>query len=238
MLAIFKRELKSYFYSPIAYVLIGFFILLSSVFFLPNLTEGNTWFTGNLSTMAVFLVFIVPILTMRILAEDRKNGTEVLLITSPTNLTNIVLGKYFAAFSVFLVMTCITFAYPVILMIFGNPPMPQIIGGYIGFIFLGAAFIAVGLFASSLTENQVIAAVVGFVGLLIMWVMDGVSNMFANVLWGKLSMILDWFSLLSRYQDFSAGILNLGPIMYYVSFSAVFLFLTIRVIEKRRWSQG
>ncbi|MDF2522382.1 MAG: transporter permease [Clostridiales bacterium] len=235
MLAIFKRELKSYFYSPIAYSLIGLYIILSSVFFmLVNLYSLFADFTGTLSTMGFLLIFIIPILTMRILAEDRKNGTEVLLTTSPASLTDIVLGKYLATLCVFLLMTVLTFVYPIILSIFGKPPMPQIIGAYIGFILLGISFISVGVFASSLTESQIVAAIISFVSLLVMWLMDSITLYIAS--WA--AKILSWFSLMSRYQDFSRGIVNLADIIYYLSFTVVFIFLTVRVLEKRRWSQG
>jgi len=234
MSAIFWKEVKSYFYSPMAYILIGLFILLSSLFFLPRLLYQNADFNAVLETMGFILLFIVPVLTMRILAEDRKNGTEVLLVTSPVSLTGIVVGKYLAALFVFLIMTVITFIYPIILFAFGAPFTTGLVGGYIGFILLGASFISVGVFASSLTENQVIAVVISFVSLLIMWIIDFVSS----TVGGFLSKILNWFSLLSRYEDFNKGILGLSPIIYYLSFIAVFLFLTVRVIEKRRWSQG
>lgn len=234
MYAIFKREVKSYFYSPIAYVLIGFFILISSIFFLGNLFGGYADFNGNLAQMNFILLFILPILTMRILAEDRKNGTEVLLITSPVNITGIVVGKYLAAVFVFLVMTGITLVYQVILFSFGKPAVAQLIGGYVAFILLGAAFISVGVFTSSLTENQIIAAVTGIVALLIMWLMGFISNFTGGIV----SKVLNWFSLLERYDDFNMGILNFASIVYYISFIVVFLFLTIRVIEKRRWSRG
>jgi ABC-2 type transport system permease protein len=234
MLAILKKEIKSYFYSPVAYVLIGFFILLTSIFFIPNLSYQMGDFSGNLSSMGFMLIFIVPILTMRILAEDRKNGTEVLLATSPVNLSAVVLGKYLATVFVFLVLTAITLIYPIILMAFGAKLTGQLVGGYVGFILLGASFIAVGVFASSLTENQVIASVISFVSLLIIWVAGSVGSM----LGGFASKLLNWISLLSRYDDFNRGILGLSPIVYYLSFITVFLFLTVRVIERRRWSQG
>lgn len=234
MLAIMKREFKSYFYSPIAYVLIGLYILMSSFFFLGNLFGQSANFNGNLATMGFLLLFIIPMLTMRTIAEDRKNGTEVLLITSPVRITDIVVGKYLAVVLVFLVMTAITLVFPAILFIFGKPAVAQLIGGYIGFILLGCTFISVGVFASSLTENQIIAAVISFVSLLTMWIIDYL----AGFVGGIIAKILNWFSLFSRYSDFNAGLLNLSPIVYYISFSAVFVFLTIRVIEKRRWSQG
>ncbi|NSW90027.1 MAG: ABC transporter permease [Firmicutes bacterium] len=234
MQAVFWKEVKSYFYSPVAYVLIGMFILISSIIFWPNLIGMYGEFNGNLASMGYILIFIVPILTMRILAEDRKNGTEVILLTSPVNLMGIVLGKYFAAVFVFLVMVLISFIYPIILFAFGASLTPPLVGGYVGFILLGASFISVGVFASALTENQVIAAIISFVGLLIMWIADGIGGMVG----GFIAKILYWFSLLSRYEDFNRGVLNLSSIIYYLSFISVFMFITIMVIERRRWSQG
>jgi ABC-2 type transport system permease protein len=234
MRAIFWKEVKSYFYSPVAYVLIGMFTLISSIFFWPNLLSMSGEFNNNLATMGYILIFLVPILTMRILAEDRKNGTEVLLLTSPVNLAGIVLGKYFAAVFVFLIMVLVSFIYPIILCAFGASITPQLVGGYIGFILLGASFISVGVFASALSENQVIAAIVSFVGLLIMWIADGIGGMVG----GFMAKILYWFSLLSRYDDFNRGVLNLSAIVYYLSFIGIFIFLTIMIIERRRWSRG
>jgi ABC-2 type transport system permease protein len=234
MAAIFWKEVKSYFYSPMAYILIGLFILLTSIFFLPYLRYGYGLFNDVLSTMGFILLVIVPVLTMRILAEDRKHGTEVLLITSPVNITSVVVGKFLAVYFVFLIMTALTFIYPIVQLAFGAKFTVQLIGGYIGFLLLGATYIAVGVFASSLTENQVIAVIISYVSLLIMWLADSVSNLVG----GFASKVLNWFSILSRYDDFNRGILGLSPVVYYLSFTAVFLFLTVRVIEKRRWSQG
>lgn len=234
MAAIFWKEVKSYFYSPMAYILIGLFILLTSIFFLPNLIYGQGSFNSTLSTMGFILLVIVPILTMRILAEDRKNGTEVLLITSPVSITSMVVGKYLAVCFVFLIMTVLSFVYPIVLAAFGGTFTVELVGGYVGFLLLGMTFIAVGVFASSLTENQVVAVIISYVALLIMWLAGSLSSM----LGGVAAKILNWFSLLSRYEDFNRGILGLSPVVYYLSFVAVFLFLTTRVIEKRRWSQG
>ena len=226
---------RSYFYSPIAYVLIGLFILLTSIFFfLGNLASGVADFSGIVGTMGFILVFIIPVLTMRILAEDRKNGTEVLLLTSPSRLSAIVIGKFLAAFTVFLILTVLTFVYPVIIVLLGGKITAQLVGSYIGFILLGASFISVGVFASSITENQVVAVIVGFVSLLVMWIIDSL----AGFIGGFAGKVLSWFSLLSRYEDFNKGILSLSPIVYYISFTIVFIFITIQMIEKRRWSQG
>lgn len=235
MWAVYRKELRSYFYSPIAYVLIGLFILLTSIFFfLGNLASGVADFSGIVGTMGFILVFIIPVLTMRILAEDRKNGTEVLLLTSPSRLSAIVIGKFLAAFTVFLILTVLTFVYPVMIVLLGGKITAQLVGSYIGFILLGASFISVGVFASSITENQVVAVIVGFVSLLVMWIIDSL----AGFIGGFAGKVLSWFSLLSRYEDFNKGILSLSPIVYYISFTIVFIFITIQMIEKRRWSQG
>lgn len=235
MAAIFWKEVKSYFYSPIAYVLIGLFIALTSIFFyFGNLMGGSGDVNSLLSNVVFFLVFIIPILTMKIMAEDRKNGTEVLLITSPSSLTAVVVGKFLASYFVFVVLAAITLVYPIIILALGGQVTPAMVGGYLGFLLLGAAFVSFGVFASSLTESQVIAAIIGIVGLLVMFLAGSISSSIGGII----SKVLSWFSLLTRYDDFSKGILGLGPIVYYLSFVAVFLFLTIRVIEKRRWSQG
>ncbi len=234
MKAIFLKEIKSYFYSPMAYILIGLFLLLTALFFIPYLMYGYGNFNEALSTMGFILIVVVPMLTMRILAEDRKNGTEVLLITSPSSITSIVLGKFFAAYFVFLVMTVLTFVFPIVQLAFGAKFTAQLVGGYIGFLLLGATYVAVGVFASSLTENQVVAAIISYATLLIMWLASNLSG----VIGGTIGKVVGWISILSRYEDFNRGILGLSPVVYYLSFVAVFLFLTVRVIEKRRWSQG
>jgi ABC-2 type transport system permease protein len=235
MSAIFWKEVKSYFYSPIAYVLIGLFIVLTSIFFtFINLLSGSADFNGVLSNAIYFLIFIIPILTMKIIADDRKNGTEVLLITSPVSIASVVIGKFLASYFVFIILTAVTFIYPIIIVAFGGQITPVMVGGYIGFLLLGATFIAIGIFASSLTESQMIAAIVGIVSTFVMFMAGYLSTSIGGIV-GK---ILGWFSLLTRYEDFSKGVFSLSPVIYYLSFVAVFLFLTVRVIEKRRWSQG
>ena len=234
MSAIFWKEVKSYFYSPMAYILIGLFMLLTSIFFIPNLMYQVGSFNNVLSNMGFILLFIVPVLTMRILAEDRKNGTEVLLITSPASITSMVVGKYLAVCFVSLVLTLLSLIYPIVLLAFGATFTAGLVGGYIGFILLGMTFISVGVFCSSLTESQVVAVIVSYVMLLIMWLAGSLGGM----LGGFAAKVLGWFSLLTRYEDFTRGILGLSPVVYYLSFITVFLFITIRVIEKRRWSQG
>jgi len=236
MLAIWKREVQAYFYQPIAYVLIGLFFLISSIYFTFGTVAAYTaQLNGLLSSIIFILTFVCPILTMRILTEDRKQGTEVLLVTSPLDVYQIVLGKFLASFTVFLVMFCSTFIYLAIIYILGGrPEIPRLIGGYVGFLLVGACYVAIGVFASSLTENQIVAAIISFAILLLINIIDPI----ASFVGGFAAKVLDMFSLLSRYNDLNSGIFDLTSVIYYLSFTAVFLFLTTRVIDKRRWSQG
>ena len=288
MLAIFRREIRAYFASPIGFTFIGFFLLLAGIFFsFSNLLGGNPNYTGVLGSLTFVFLFLVPILTMRLLSEEMRQKTDQLLITSPLSITGIVIGKYLAAVGIFLIALLVTVLYPVIMSFYalGGLGWWEILGGYIGFFLLGSSFIAVGLFFSSLTDNQLVAAVVSFAALLFIWILDPVSQglpsdpvaglVFLAIIGGLLVLlmyfstrnilaaaatfvlaaavivllfvfsrasfdgligrILSWFSLLKRYGDFNQGLLGLGPIVYYLSFCGVFVFLAIRMIEKRRW---
>jgi ABC-2 type transport system permease protein len=179
MIAILRRELKAYFTSPIGYIFMGFFILLSGIFFAGgNLLRADPSYTAMLGSITFVFLIVVPILTMRLISEDMKQKTDQLLITSPLSITGIVLGKYLAAVVVFLLTLVITLVYPLILSFFTFAGLAwwEIVGGYIGFFLLGSCFIAVGLFFSSLTDNQLIAAVVTFAALLVIWILDWVSQ--------------------------------------------------------------
>ena len=233
MFAIIRKEVKSYFVTPLAYVVIFFFMILSSIFFwMRNLNYQLAEYTSVLGPMGFLLIFIIPLLTMKILSDDRKNSTFILYTTSPVSITDIVLGKYFAILIVYITILLFTFIFPVILMIFGSPDLVKIIGGYIGFFLLGASFISVGVFISSLSESQIISAVFTFICLLIIWLIDSISGAFA----GNIAKVMRWFSLLSRYEKFNTGILKLDSVLFFISFIFIFLFLTVRVLEKRRWS--
>lgn len=234
MFTVAKKEISTYFKSPIAYVLIGLFMLMISILFYTPFSVGQGDFMPVLENMGFFLIFLVPIMTMRILAEDRKNGTEVLLLTSPTSLTKIVIGKFLAMYFVFMVITVLSMIYPMINLAFGGVLTVQLVGGYIGFMLLGASFVAIGVFASAVTENQIVAAIISFVALLMMWMADA----FSTEIGGIVGSIMGWLSLLSRYNVFTKGILGLPEIAYLLLFTALFIFLTIRVIERRRWIQG
>ena len=234
MIAIFKRELKSYFYSPIGYIFIGFFLLISGYFFatsnLFRMVSDIKLVFGNLS---IVFLFLVPILTMRLLSDERRTKTDQLLLTSPVSLIDIVVGKYLAALAVYFISLLATGVYSIILFIYSKPALGEVLGVYVGFFLLGSAFIAIGLFVSSLTESQVTSAVASFGILLLLWVIDWIVPYIQNQF---ISKVIKWFSVLDRFQDFAMGILNLTHIVYYISFAVAFIFLTIRIMEKRRWS--
>lgn len=234
MFAIMKRDFRSYFNSPIAYVLIGLFMLLLGLFFNSMIGYGSDIMNQFVSTMRVLLLFIVPILTMRSMAEDKKNGTEVLLLTSPVRVTEIVLGKFLAAFSVFLVMTGVTLIFPLITIVAGKPDIALILSSYFGYILLGAIFISLGIFASSLTENQIIASIISLVSIFLIQNIDYLASFFS----GFLNKAFLWLSVKDRYEDFSIGIIDLTSIIFMICYAAVFLILTVRIIERKRWSQG
>jgi len=235
MLAIINRDFRSYFNSPIAYVLIGLFISILSLFFVDSLNAGIASFSRNFTnSMSFLLLFIVPLLTMRAFAEDKKSGTEVLLLTSPVRLYQVVLGKYLAAVSVFLVLTAASLVFPLVLLVYGKPDGATLFSSYLGFVLLGMVFISVGIFASSLTENQIVAAIISFVSL---FALTSISFI-ANYVGGFVGKVLDWLSFMGKYYEFSAGIIDITSIVFMLSFAVVFVFLTIRVLERKRWSQG
>lgn len=234
MKAIFKKEFKSYFLSPIGYIFVGIFIILCAMFFLGgSIAYQVADISGLFSNINVVYLFLVSILTMRLLSEEKNKKTDQLLLTAPVSVTEIVLGKYLAAMAVFGVTVLISFVFPITLFIFGQPPLGEVIGSYIGFILLWGAFIAIGVLISALTESQMIAAVFTFGVLLIIYFMDWIAGNVSNKI---LLSVIQWFSLLKRYNEFQNGILNVTNIVYYLSFIFVMLFLTVRTIEKRRYS--
>ena len=179
MFAIFKKELKGYFQSPTGYIFLGFFLLLAGIFFaLNNLMTGSPLFIGVLSNLTFTFLITVPVLTMRLLSEEQRHKTDVLLLTNPVGVTGIVLGKYFAAVVFFLIGLAVTVLFPIAMSFFGDLGGWEIVAGYIGFALLGCAFIAVGLFVSSMTENQVISAVTSFAALLFLWILDWLQTAF------------------------------------------------------------
>lgn len=234
MKAIFKKELKGYFLSPIGYIFVGVFMVLAAIFFISGpIAYGVADIRPLFSNINIICLFLVSVLTMRLLAEEKNKKTDQLLLTAPVSITEIVLGKYFAAMGVFGITILFSLIFPIILFAFGKPSFGEILGSYIGFILLWGAFISIGIFISSLTENQMISAVSTFGVLLLINFIDWIAGGFGNE---TVAMVIQWFSLLGRFNEFQSGILNIANIIYYLSFIFVFLFLTVRTIEKRRYN--
>ena len=249
MFAIFSKEMRSYFISAVGYVYTGIFLTVSAL-----ICCYTTLLSQSYSTSAYFMYLIIafivllPLLTMKLFAEEKKLRTEQLLLTAPVSITSMVMGKFLAALTMFAgttLLSCVSFLP---LYIYGaseraaadysslhiGPVTSQIIGCLIGIFLIGAAFLAIGLFVSSLCENQLSAAIVTITILLCMVVLffintqDLIDNAF-------LRGLIDWICVLSRFQYFSAGMFDFAALIYYLSITSVFLFLTVRVYEKRRW---
>ncbi len=224
MWAVMKKEFKSYFLSPIGYIYIGIFLLLCSLFFYIDIfSYQSTLFAQMFGSTATVLTFIVPILTMRMFSEERKTGTEQLLLTSPRSVTEIVLGKFFAASCVVLISTLATFMYYGILCHFGNPHFASAIVAIIGFSLLSMAYVSFGMFASSLTENQVISAIISIGFFLLLWFLPNMSSSFED------------YSLMNAfYSSFMQGTISVSSLVLLVSFTIMFILFTIMVIQRRK----
>ncbi len=243
---ILKRELKSYFASPIVYVILVVFLVLSGIFFFfylqsfvrsefdprfqllgEKLNLNEFVIRPYFSTISVVLLFMIPLITMRLIAEERKNFTAELLFTSPIRVSHIVLGKFFASFSLFGVMVILSASYLTVLKVYGNPDLGPVLSGYLGLFLLGGGLLAVGLFASSLTENQIVAAVVSFGILLVLWIIGASSD--AD------NSILRYISIINHLDNFIKGVIDLKDIIYYLSFIFFGLFLTYITLESKGW---
>lgn len=256
LIAVYAKEMRSYFVSPVAYVIAGVFLFLSGYLFRNILMQFNYWClqfaqraqmmnTGgmpnlNLNEMVVTQFFavmdfiwllIVPMLTMRLFAEEKKTGTMELLLTSPVSTAQLLLGKFLACLSLYTLIVALTLVYCVILEIYGSPDWGPIVSGYLGYLLLGGAFISVGILASALTENQVVAVLLSFGMLLLLWLIDW-SASFAGPTAAK---ILQYLSFIEHLQDFQRGVIDTKDVIFYLSFIFFSLFVTSRVIESRRW---
>ena len=248
--------MRSYFINPIGFVFVGIFLAMSALLCCYTTIQSNSYSTSTYFTIMIFaLVILVPLLTMRSFAEEKKLKTEQLLLTAPVSITSMVLGKYLASFVMFLgcvVVSCINF---IPLYIVGNieregdpysithigPVTSEIVGSLIAVILIGAAFIAIGIFISSLTENQLSAAVITISVILFMVIMGFVNDIGSDAEGNRLissyvvRFVIDWISVFSRFGYFTYGIFDISALIYYLSIASVFVFLTVRIYEKRRW---
>ncbi|UCD12096.1 MAG: ABC transporter permease subunit [Nitrospinaceae bacterium] len=246
-----KRDMGSYFNSPVFYVVTTVFLVLFSyifftilnVFSMQSLQAGQLRGMGismnlnqmviapSLANMAVMLLLIIPLLTMRSFAEEKKNKTFALLLSSPVHLKEIILGKFLACIGMVTLMILITGYSTGFLFWMGQPEIGPILTGYLGMILMAGCYIAMGVFASSLTDNQIIAAVLGFGFCLFMWIIGWTSQ----VVGGNFGQVLEYLSLIDHLERFLKGILDTSDLAYYLSFIAFFLFLTHRVLDSQRW---
>ena len=233
MKAIFKKELRSYFCSPLGYVFIAVFALVTALFFfIYNLVQGIGDISYVFSHIMLLLVLIIPVLTMRSFAEEKNKKTDQLLLTCPISVGEIVIGKTLAAYVVFALALALTLIYPLIISFYTETAWATVMCNYLGFFLMGAAFISVGIFISSLTENLLISAVASFGALFALYLMDWVSGSVQNPV---IAAVANAISVTARYTDFSMGIINISHVIYYLSFIAIFAVLTVTNIEKRRW---
>lgn len=234
MKAIAKKEFRSYFFSPVAYVFIGVILLLFGFYFYQVLRLGSsTYITDVYSTMFIWSMMFLPILTMRSFSEELRNHTDQGLLTAPVGVGSIVFGKFLAALSVFAVAMALSLVPVVIISFFSSPAWAEIIGMVVGSLLYGAAMISIGIFISALTQSQIIAAIATFGVSILLLVINQLSGLVSG---SFVASVLNWISFDTRYQPFTKGIFNISSIVYFLSVVAVFVFLTARKLESKRWS--
>jgi ABC-2 type transport system permease protein len=249
VLAVADKEFRSYFASPIAYIVTGFWAVAFGVFFyaLLNLfmqrsqaAMGMGPQTVNvnqdmiryvLTNASVVILFLLPAITMRTYSEEKRSGTIELLLTSPLTDLQIILGKFLGALALYAAMLLVTLLYIGLLFWFGDPEWKPIVAGYLGLLLLGGAFLSIGLFISSLTKNQIVAAVATFVVFLMLWIIDWLATDGA----GRSASILRYLSITGHFDDFSKGIIDTKHVVYYLSFITLGLFLTAKSVDTERW---
>lgn len=231
-LAIAQRELKSYFVSTIAWIIMAAFLLISGFLFTAILTQTNEASLRYLiSNLSVILLFVAPFLTMRLLAEENRLGTVELLLTNPVRDAEVVVGKFLGVMAFVLVMLLFTLYYPALLFAFGGPDVGPIVTGYLGVLLQAAAFVGIGLAISSMTQNQIVAAFLTFAILLVMWLSDSLSTMAGT----PIGDILKYLSVTNHFQDFSRGVIDSSHVIYFVSVAVAALFIAYLSLQTRRW---
>jgi len=249
---IFKKEMRLYFTSPVAWVVFTMFLLIGGYFFYSifafytlasmqsamnpamgrDLNVSDSVMRPLFSNISVILLLLMPLVTMRLFAEERRSGTIELLLTYPVRDGAVLAGKYLAAFALYAIMIALTLLYPGIVVYFARLEWGPVLTGYLGLLLMGGMFIAVGVCASSLTENQIVAAITTFGVLLLLWVL-GWSADYAG---GTAGRVLQHLSLLEHNDSFAKGVLDTKDIIYYANFIVLALFLTLRSLEARRWN--
>lgn len=287
MVSIFKKELKTYFNTITGYGFLGFFVLITGYFFVSqNIVSASSNYNDTLAGSMIMFLILIPVITMRLFAEETRQKTDQLLFSAPVTVPDIVGGKFLAAVLLFLMGMLITFIFPLTLSRFGDIDWGMTIVGLLGYFMMGTCLISVGLFISVLTDNQIVAAAATFAAVFLLLMMDNISSsapvtaaaslifiavvilcialiiynstknlpaagIFAllcfvvtgglylfkpNLFDGVIVSALGWFSVLNRFENFYMGIISISDVVYYITFSLAFLYITVNVIEKRRWS--
>lgn len=252
---IYMRELRSYFVSPIAYVVIALFLAISGIFFylllqsfiqmsfrmmmqaqqfqmqVPAMNINQMVIRSLFLNMSIITLFMLPMITMKLFSEEKRSGTIELLFTSPITNWEIVIGKFFAALTVYITMILGTVSYVSVLFIYGNPELMPVISGYLGLILMGAMTVAIGGLISALTENQIIAAVGCFGTMMILWFV-GFASSFVGP---ELGAIIKYLSVMEHFTDFAKGVIDSSHMVFYLSFAIFSLFLTYQAVESAKW---
>ncbi len=223
MFAVIKKELKSYLLTPLGYIFIGIFLFMFSLFFYLDIFASNIInFEYLFYNGATILTFVVPVLTMRMFSDERKTGTEQLILTSPRSLVSIVLGKFLTAMIIMVITELFTLVYFAILKHFGNPSIKVAITTMVGFLLLSSAYISFGMFASSITESQIISFILSVGVFITMWFLPNILPIFAP------------FSLINKFDNFPEGVISISEIITFASFSLLFIILTIIMLQSRK----
>lgn len=234
MKAIYKRELFAYFTSPIGYIVLAASLCLSGFLFgVLNLFTKSTSFLLFFSNLTLVFVLLVPLITMHLWAEERKNKTDQLLLTTNVSVSSIILGKYFACVTLLFINVVIMLLYPFVISFFGTIIWSNALVLYLGYFLMGCALLSVGLFVSTMTESQIVSAIVSFAIILLLKLSDILSSAIDIEF---LSNGIKWFSLFSRFDSFIWGVIDISTLIYYITFAGLFIFLSVIFIQKKRWS--
>lgn len=235
MSAVFKREFRSFFSSPVGYIVVAAIAFFSGLFFyFINILGFNPDLSYVFGSLFPFVLIILPLVTMRLFSDEKRQKTDQALLTSPASITGIVMGKFFAAMLVYVISLMLMIVFAMIIAFQVTPDWTIIIGNYIGIILLGGLIISIGLLISSLTESQLIAAI-GTLGIsFLLILMDSFAAQFSNLT--ILTTVVNFLSVSQRYGSFTSGIIAYDDIIFFLSMQALFLFLTVRVLDRKRWS--
>lgn len=234
MITIFRREFGAYFSSPVGYAVLAAFMFFSGIFFYRQcLFLDTSNMSGVFSSMFAIVIFIIPLLTMRLFSEETRNRTDQALLTSPVGIPSIVFAKYLSALAMLAVCLCSYLIEGLILSFISSPDWSVIIGNVFAMCVLGSAFIAIGIFISSLTESMIVAALISFVINVLITLLDNLSATVSNEF---VTGLINTISFQEKYSDFAIGLISCSDVVYFLSVTFIFLFLTDRVIERRRWA--